>query len=67
MDKIITFISLILLIAFMGFLPFLVAKDLLTGDGKNSSTGKTILAGIIVLALMLFMFSGTPGWNRLFN
>ena len=51
----------------MGFLPFLVAKDLLTGDGKNSSTGKTILAGIIVLALMLFMFSGTPGWNRLFN
>ena len=67
MDKIITLFSFIFLIIFMGFLPFLMAKDLLTKDGKKNSTGRIILAGVIVLGLMIFMLSGTPGWNRLFN
>ena len=67
MDKIITLLLFIFLIIFMGFLPFLMAKDLLTKDGKNNSAGRIILAGVIVLGLMIFMLSGTPGWNRLFN
>ena len=67
MDNAFTIISLILLILFFGFIPFLIANDVLTDEGRKKSTGKTILAFIIVLAIMLIMFSSTPGWNRIFS
>ena len=67
MDNAFTIISLILLILFFGFIPFLIANDVLTDEGRKKSTGKTILAFIIVLVIMLIMFSDTPGWNRIFS
>ena len=68
MDKdLITLILLMLLILFFGFIPFLIANDVLTDEGRKKGTGKTILAFIIVLVIMLIMFSSTPGWNRIFS
>ena len=67
MDKGFAIISLILLILFFGFIPFLIANDVISDEGRKKSTGKTILAFIIVLAIMLIMFSSTPGWNRIFS
>ena len=50
-----------------GGLLFFIINDLLKKEKKNSSTGKKILAFIITLALTSFMWSWTPGWDRLFN
>ena len=61
-----TLVAFIILIPIMGLVPFVAIKMFIDDGGKKESLWKTILALIITLSILLFVFSRQPGWERLF-